>query len=229
MADLAAAHGRAEVIKVKSISTDEIELNAALEARGIHAVETDLAELIVQLADDAPSHILVPAIHKNRAEIRELFRRKLGAELLTDDPAALAEAARLYLREKFLTHEGGGVGRQLRGCRDRHGLRGGVRGQRADVPDPARGADLCDGHREGAAAVGGHRAVHAGSCRSSSTAERMNPYTSFWSGVREGDGPQAFHLVLLDNGRTDVLADEVGPLDAALHPLLGLPQRLPGI
>ena len=63
----------------------------------------------------------------------------------------------------------------------------------------------------------------------SSTAERMNPYTSLWTGVRPGDGPQEFHLILLDGGRTNVLADEVGPAGAALHPLLGVPERVPGL
>ena len=63
----------------------------------------------------------------------------------------------------------------------------------------------------------------------SSTGERMNPYTSTWTGVTPGDGPQEVHVVLLDNGRTKVLADEVGPPGAALHPVLGLPERLPGL
>ena len=78
------------------MATQEIELNEALAAQGIAAWETDLAELIVQLGDDLPSHILVPAIHRNRAEIREIFRDKMAAagrpapEGLTDDPAALA-------------------------------------------------------------------------------------------------------------------------------------------
>ena len=66
-----------DVVKVKSITTDEIKLNKALAKEGIQALETDLAELIVQLAEDEPSHILVPAIHKNRSEIRDLFREKL--------------------------------------------------------------------------------------------------------------------------------------------------------
>src|SRR5258708_8000 len=70
--------GADEVVKVKSLTTDEIELNDALAAAGIAALETDLAELIVQLADDRPSHILVPAIHRNRAEIRDLFEARLG-------------------------------------------------------------------------------------------------------------------------------------------------------
>ena len=87
---------------MKSLATDEIGLNEALEAAGITPLETDLAELIVQLAGERPSHLLVPAIHKNRAEIRDLFRDTLGDPELPDDPAALAEAARLHLREAFL-------------------------------------------------------------------------------------------------------------------------------
>ncbi len=96
------------MVKVKSIVTDEIGLNEALAAAGITADETDLAELIVQLGHDRPSHILVPAIHRNRAEIREIFLREMvGVDPgLTDDPAALAEAARLHLRRKFLSARG---------------------------------------------------------------------------------------------------------------------------
>src|SRR4029453_18598166 len=100
---LARERGAEEVVKVKSIATDEIGLDPALEADGILAIETDLAELIIQLDDDFPSHILVPAIHRNRAEIKEIFRRELGLEELTDEPAALAEAARRHLRAKFLS------------------------------------------------------------------------------------------------------------------------------
>ena len=93
-----------EVVKVKSMATQEIGLNEALEAAGIAAWETDLAELIVQLGHDKPSHILVPAIHRNRAEIREIFLREMAGvdPTLTDDPAALAGAARQHLRRKFL-------------------------------------------------------------------------------------------------------------------------------
>src|SRR5207344_962299 len=94
--------GANEVVKVKSLTTDEIRLNDALAAAGVRAIETDLAELIVQLAGERPSHLLVPAIHKNRVEIRDLFRDRLGRPDLTDDPAELAEAARRYLREVFL-------------------------------------------------------------------------------------------------------------------------------
>ncbi len=71
---IAQQHGAREVIKIKSLTTDEIALNDALAEAGISAIETDLAELIIQLAGERSSHILVPAIHKNRSEIRELFR-----------------------------------------------------------------------------------------------------------------------------------------------------------
>ena len=103
--DLVVAAGASEVVKVKSITTDEVGLNPALAARGISAVETDLAELIIQLASESSSHFLVPAIHKNRTQIRDIFREHLGQPELTDEPTELAEAARLHLREKFLAAE----------------------------------------------------------------------------------------------------------------------------
>ncbi len=100
--DLVKATGSEEAIKVKSMTTEEIGLNHALEAAGIHAFETDLAELIIQLGHDLPSHIVVPALHKNRAQIREIFRREMNLPGLGERPADLAEAARRFLREKFL-------------------------------------------------------------------------------------------------------------------------------
>ena len=104
VAGIACAHDAREVIKVKSMATDEIGLNDALAADGIEAVETDLAELIVQLGHDRPSHILVPAIHRNRAEIRALFERTIAqGRTLSAEPAALAEVARAHLRARFLT------------------------------------------------------------------------------------------------------------------------------
>lgn len=198
-----------EVVKVKSITTDEIELNDALAEEGIRALETDLAELIVQLAEDEPSHILVPAIHKNRAEIRELFRQKLDKDELSDRPEDLAEAARLYLRKKFLNARVGISGANFAVADT---------GTVAVVESEGNGR-MCTTLPDTLITVMGIEKiiptwrdfeVFMQLLPRSSTAERMNPYNSFWTGVTEGDGPQEFHLVLLDNGRTNVLADEVG-------------------
>ncbi|RYG46339.1 iron-sulfur cluster-binding protein [bacterium] len=209
VARIAKGHGAKEVVKVKSISTDEIELNDGLERQGIHAIETDLAELICQLSDDRPSHILVPAIHRNRAEVRDLFRAKLGADLPTDEPAALAGAARTYLREKFLTTKVAVSGANFAVAET---------GAVCVVESEGNGR-MCLTLPEVLITVMGIEkvlprwedlAVFFRLLPRSSTAERMNPYTSLWTGVREGDGPQEFHLVLLDNGRTEVLKDKVG-------------------
>src|SRR5207237_9831451 len=101
--EIARAHGVSEAVKVKSLATDEIGLNDALAAGGVQAIETDFAELILQLDGDWSSHILVPAIHRNRSEIRDLFLRTIAEPPLSDEPSELAETARVYLREKFLT------------------------------------------------------------------------------------------------------------------------------
>ena len=213
---LVRATGAAEAVKVKSIVTDEIGLNDALAAAGITAHETDLAELIVQLGHDRPSHILVPAIHRNRAEIRDIFLREMGDvdPGLTDSPAALTEAARAHLRRRFLS------------------ARVGISGANFAI---AETGTLCVVESEGngrmcltlpdtlITVMGIEKVlprwddlgVFMQLLPRSSTGERMNPYTSMWTGVTPGDGPQQFHLVLLDNGRTAALADQTGR--QALH------------
>ncbi len=212
---LVQATGATEVVKVKSMTTQEIELNEALAQAGIDAWETDLAELIVQLGHDLPSHILVPAIHRNRSEIRDIFRREMaGAGRpapvdLTDDPAALAEAARLHLREKFLRARVA-----ISGANFAVAETGTVM-----VVESEGNGRMCLTLPDTLITVLGIEKlvptwrdleVFLQLLPRSSTAERMNPYTSMWTGVTPGDGPQAFHLILLDNGRTDTLSDPVG-------------------
>ena len=209
--DIVASHGVDEVVKAKSLTTEEIGLNEALARRGIRAHETDLAQLIIQLSDDAPSHILVPAIHRNRAQIRELFAATLpdAPPDLTDDPHALAEAARAHLRSLFLRARVG-----ISGVNFAIAQTGTV-----SVVESEGNGRMCTTLPEVLISVMGIEKliptwqdleVYLQLLPRSSTAERMNPYTSLWTGVTEGDGPREFHLVLLDNGRTEVLADEVG-------------------
>jgi L-lactate dehydrogenase complex protein LldF len=209
--DVVRAHGATDVVKVKSLTTDEIGLNAALAAHGIHALETDFAELILQLDGDWPSHILVPAIHRNRSEIRDLFARTIAPGIASDDPRELAEAARVYLRERFLAAQVGVSGANFgvaetgticvvesegngRMCTTLPPVLVSVLGIEKLVPTFA---DL---------------EVFLQLLPRSSTGERMNPYTSLWTGATEG---QELHVVLLDNGRTRVLRDELGR--QALH------------
>lgn len=205
--------GESEVLKVKSMATQEIGLNEHLEASGIRAVETDLAELIVQLGGDKPSHILVPAIHRNRREIRDIFRGHMDGPL-TDEPAELAEAARTYLREKFL-----GAKVAISGAN--FGVA--ETGTLAVVESEGNGR-MCVTMPETLITVMGIEKlvptfadleVYLQLLPRSSTGERMNPYTSLWTGVHEGDGPDNVHLVLLDNGRSAVLSDPQGR--SALH------------
>ncbi|MGW0364022.1 LutB/LldF family L-lactate oxidation iron-sulfur protein [Streptomyces sp. NPDC002990] len=215
VADLVKATGEREVVKVKSMATQEISLNEALEAEGIRAYETDLAELIVQLGNDRPSHILVPAIHRNRGEIRDIFRTEMGKwgreapDNLTDSPAELAEAARLHLREKFLRAKVGISGANFMVAET---------GTLVVVESEGNGR-MCLTLPETLISVVGIEKVvptwrdlevFLQTLPRSSTAERMNPYTSMWTGTTDADRPKTFHLVLLDNGRTDTLADEVG-------------------
>jgi L-lactate dehydrogenase complex protein LldF len=213
--ELVRATGETEVIKVKSMATQEIGLNEALAEAGITACETDLAELIVQLGDDRPSHILVPAIHLGRAEIRDRFVAEMGRwgrpapEGLTDEPRDLAEAARLHLREKFLRAKVAISGANF-ACADT--------GTVGVVESEGNGRMCVTLPQTLITVMGIEKVLPAWSdlevflqlLPRSSTGERMNPYTSTWTGTTDGDGPREFHLVLLDNGRTVTLADAVG-------------------
>ncbi|MFI1168592.1 LutB/LldF family L-lactate oxidation iron-sulfur protein [Streptomyces sp. NPDC020801] len=213
--DLVQATGEREVVKVKSMVTQEIGLNDALADAGIAAYETDLAELVVQLGQDQPSHILVPAIHRNRAEIREIFLRTMGDHGtaapadLGDDPRELAEAARLHLREKFLRAKVGISGANFLVAET----------GTAVVAESEGNGRMCLTLPETLISVVGIEKVvptwqdlevFLQLLPRSSTGERMNPYTSTWTGTTTDDGPRTFHLVLLDGGRTDTLADPVG-------------------
>jgi L-lactate dehydrogenase complex protein LldF len=214
VAEVARRHGATEVVKVKSLTTDEIRLNDALADEGVHAIETDFAELILQLDGDWSSHILVPAIHRNRTEIRDLFARTIAPGIDSDEPADLAEASRTYLRERFLDATVGVSGANF-GIAET--------GTICVVESEGNGRMCTTLPRVLVSILGIEKLLPRFSdlevflqlLPRSSTGERMNPYTSLWTGVTDGDGPEELHVVLLDNGRTHVLEDAVGR--QALH------------
>ncbi len=195
-----------KVIKIKSMTTEEIGLNRALEAAGIQPIETDLAELIVQLGHDKPSHIVAPALHKNRHEVRELFARTLDLPDLGDRPEDLTEAARVYLRQQFLH-----TPVAISGANFLVAETGGV----CIVESEGNGRMCLTLPRKLIAIAGIDKVIPRfldlevllQLLPRSATGERMNPYNSLWTGVHSGDGPQEFHVVLLDNRRTEVLRD----------------------
>jgi L-lactate dehydrogenase complex protein LldF len=213
--DLVKATGETELVKVKSMATQEIGLNEHLAEHGITAYETDLAELIVQLGHDRPSHILVPAIHRNRTEIRDIFTTEMATwgrpapENLTDTPTDLAEAARLHLREKFLRAKVAVSGANFMIAET---------GTLAVLESEGNGRMCLTLPDTLISVVGIEKTIPTWQdlevflqlLPRSSTAERMNPYTTLWTGTTHGDGPRNFHLVLLDNGRTDTLTDTTG-------------------
>ncbi|MBV8631678.1 MAG: iron-sulfur cluster-binding protein [Silvibacterium sp.] len=197
-----------EVIKIKSMTTAEIDLNRSLESAGVRVYETDLAELILQLGHDQPSHIIAPALHKNRHQVRDLFAREMHLPDLADDPPALTEAARLYLREKFLKVKAAICGANFLIAET---------GSICIVESEGNGR-MCLTLSDTLISVAGIEKViptFAGlevllqTLPRAATGERMNPYNSIWTGVTPGDGPHNMHVVLLDNGRSNLLEKEI--------------------
>jgi L-lactate dehydrogenase complex protein LldF len=171
----------------------------------VRTYETDLAEIILQLGEDEPSHIVVPALHVNRAQVREIFARRMGLKDLSDDPKELTNAARNYLRRKFLD-----IPTAISGANFLVAETGSV----VVVESEGNGRMCLTLPRTMITLAGIEKVlprfqdleVMLQVLARSATGERMNPYTSVWTGVTPGDGPQKFHVVLLDNGRSSILA-----------------------
>lgn len=195
-----------EVIKVKTMTSDEIGMNAALEREGIIPWETDLADMIVQMGKDEPSHIVVPALHKNRYQVRELFLENMGLTELGTEATDLTAAARTYLRKKFLEVEIG-----VSGANFAIAETGGV----VVVESEGNGRMCVTMPKTLITLIGIEKVipkfrdleVFLQLLPRSATGERMNPYNSIWTGTTANDGPQEFHVILLDNGRTRMLAN----------------------
>jgi L-lactate dehydrogenase complex protein LldF len=197
------------IVKSKSMASEEIELNHALEAADLEVTETDLGEYILQLADEKPSHIVTPVAHKTKEDVAELFHEKLGIEY-TDDPASLTAAARTVLREKFKNADMGIIGANFAVAET---------GTICIVTNEGNGR-FCSSRPRVLVSLMGiekivptmkHLPVFLKLLGKSATGQRLTCYTNLVTGPkREGDfdGPASFHLVLLDHGRTRILASE---------------------
>jgi L-lactate dehydrogenase complex protein LldF len=213
--DIAKRTGARMAVKSKSMATEEIHLNAALEAAGVTPVETDLGEYIIQLAHERPSHIIAPAIHKTKGQVAELFARELGRET-RPDPEVLTRIARAELREKFLQADLGITGANFAVAET---------GTVVLVTNEGNGRMVTSLPRVHVAVMGVEKvvpsmtdlAVFLAILARSATGQKLSVYTSLVDGPRRGgelEGPEEFHLVLLDNGRLGQIA---GPLREALY------------
>jgi len=205
---VARKHNVKRVVKGKSMVTEEIGLNASLEKAGIETVETDLGEYIIQIANEKPSHIIAPAIHKTRGEIGELFAQKLGIPF-TGDPPTLTQAARKALREKFLTAEMGTSGCNIACAETGHIATLSNEGNiRMSTTLPKVHVAFM-GMERVTARLADHDILFRLLARGAAV-QNMATYVNYIGGPRhpgQSDGPDEFHLIILDNGRSKILAD----------------------
>jgi len=214
--DIARRTGARMAVKSKSMATEEIHLNDALEAIGVTPVETDLGEYIIQLAHERPSHIIAPAIHKTKGQVAELFSRELKRPGLPADPEVLTKIAREELREKFLTADLGITGANFAVAET---------GTVVLVTNEGNGRMATSLPRVHIAVMGVEKvipsmtdlAVFLAILAKSATGQKLSVYTTLVQGPRrpgELEGPEEFHLVLLDNGR---IAQIAGTLRESLY------------
>ncbi len=201
-------HGVKLAVKGKSMVSEEIGLNTALINAGIDVAETDLGEYIIQLAGERPSHIIAPAIHKTREDIGKLFTDKIRIPY-TDDPPSLTRAARKALREKFLAAGIGFSGCNIACAETGHIVTVSNEGNiRMSTTMPKVHVAIM-GMERVAARLEDHDILLRLLCRGAA-AQNMGTYVSYIGGPRylhQADGPDEFHLVILDNGRSRILAD----------------------
>lgn len=207
VAGIAQQRGVTLAAKSKSMASEEIHLNQALQAAGVEPVETDLGEWIIQLAGDPPYHIVAPAIHKTRQQVAEMFSRLTGQELPADDIPRLTAEARRMLRQKFLAAGMGVSGGNLIVAET---------GSVVLVTNEGNGRMVTSLPRVHVAVVGIEKlaptwddaAVWLSLLARSATGQPLSVYTTVVTGPRQAgdpDGPDEVHVVLLDNGRSRLL------------------------
>ena len=206
--DIAERTGARMAVKSKSMATEEIHLNEALEAAGVTPVETDLGEYIIQLAHERPSHIIAPAIHKTKGQVAALFAKELRRPDVPADPEVLTAIARVELREKFLQADMGITGANFAVADT---------GSVVLVTNEGNGRMVTTLPRVHVAVMGVEKvvpsmtdlAVFLAILAKSATGQKLSVYTTLVQGPRkpgELEGPEEFHLVLLDNGRIGQIA-----------------------
>jgi L-lactate dehydrogenase complex protein LldF len=207
--DIARTRGVRRIAKSKSMATEETHLNETLEQAGLHVVETDLGEYVVQIGRDRPSHIILPIIHLRREDVGRRMQETIGVPY-SDDPATLARYAREKLREEFLAADMGITGANF-GVAET--------GTIALVTNEGNGRMVTTLPRVHVVFMGIERLVPTMGdldlalklLARSATGQKLTTYTNLVRGPRRpGDecGPEELHVVLLDNGRSGILAGE---------------------
>jgi L-lactate dehydrogenase complex protein LldF len=207
--DLMRARGATRIVKSKTMVSEEIELEPFLVERGIECLETDLGEFIVQIDHDHPSHIVRPIIHKNRREVAVSFERH-GLGAYNDDPSVITRRARAFLRHKFLAADVGITGANFLSAES---------GRLVVVTNEGNSRFCLAAPKCHIALVGIEKivprdrdlALFLSLLAHSATAQGTTVYTEFINGPRRAglpDGPEEMHVILVDNGRTEVLASE---------------------
>jgi L-lactate dehydrogenase complex protein LldF len=210
IADVASRIGATTIVKSKSMATEEIGLNDVLQAQGVEVVETDLGEWIIQLAHETPSHIIAPAMHRDRHSITELFEQTSGERGLSSEPTDLNAFARVRLREEFLRADLGISGANFGVAES---------GSIVLVTNEGNGRMVTTIPRVHVAVMGAERVVNTwdqadlilGLLAKAASGQLLSTYTSITTGPRregEVDGPDEFHLVILDNGRSEIAGTE---------------------
>lgn len=205
---VARRHRVRRVVKGKSMVSEEIGLNTALADAGIEVSETDLGEYIIQLAGETPSHIIAPAIHKTRHDVGRLFADQLDIPY-EEDPPKLTWIARKALRQKFLTADMGTSGCNIACAETGHITTVSNEGNIRMSTTLPKVHIAFMGMERVAARLEDHDILLRLLCRGAA-AQNMATYVSYIGGPRQtgqADGPQEFHLVILDNGRSRILAD----------------------
>lgn len=202
--------GARTVVKSKSMATEETGLNEALAAAGCDTVETDLGEWIIQLAEEHPSHIIAPAVHKNRDQVADTFQDRAGMVERVTEPTELVAFARRELRRRFLEADLGITGANL-GVAETGSIVLVTNEGNADMVTSMPRVHIAVMGAERIARTWDQADLVLGLLAKSGTGQSLSTYTTVLSGPRgedEVDGPDEFHLVILDNGRSDIAGTE---------------------